>query len=201
MAATATVAKSDGVAASGDGVNGSNIRLCEYLSPISAGRSVKSAGSHHAIANAAHDASRIRSRRVERPIMLSAARKSASHSLRTWCQIAIPHAAPRTSAATSRIDGVRPDTNACAHSTMPLNMIAAISVITAAEKGAVPLFASDSSRKGVRPLFRGSSAADMNRPIGRKSRTFDTRSVSDNEPASAPKRPQNSWVAVSSGTA
>jgi hypothetical protein len=41
----------------------------------------------------------------------------------------------------------------------------------------------------------------MNRPIGRKSRTFDTRSVSDNEPASIARRLQNSRAAVSSGTA
>ena len=35
-------------------------------------------------------------------------------------QIAMPHAAPNTSAATSRIDGVRHDTNACANSIAPL---------------------------------------------------------------------------------
>src|SRR5438270_14091882 len=50
IAAAAIIVRPVIVAASGDGVNGSSSRLCAYLSAISFGRSVKSAGTSHATA-------------------------------------------------------------------------------------------------------------------------------------------------------
>src|SRR3954451_22747511 len=153
------------VAASGEGVNGRSSRLCRYLSPISAGLSVKSAGTSHATAKTRQYNSSSRSVRVDRRTIAIAAVDSASISVPSHHHNAAPAPAPHTSAAMSRIDGVRDGRNPWTTS------IAALSATDPANAAA----AATAIRCG-RP---SATVAVRNSPIGTNSRTLDSRSVND----------------------